>query len=102
MFSVSYAQLNFHLSDDTALVKDSIYLLGSQTDISQDIQSALKQMMRWLMDVTTSQLNDFIAGNLYGVPPIPEGMKHCPLTNLLGENVFVTMTSTASPLFSSP
>jgi len=40
------------------------------------------------MDVTTSQFNDFIAGNLYGVPPVPEGMKHCPLTNLLGENVF--------------
>ena len=42
------------------------------------------------MGVTTIKLIDFIAGNVSGGPPapVPEGMEHCPLTNLLGENVF--------------
>ena len=68
---------NFQLGDDTAPVKDSIYLFVSQADISQHVQSALQQMMRPLMDVTTSQLSDFIAGNIYGGPPapVPEGME---------------------------
>ena len=42
------------------------------------------------MGVTTIKLIDFIAGNVSGGPPAPvlEGMEQCPLTNLLGENVF--------------
>ena len=81
---------NFQLGDNTTPAKDSLYEFVGQADINQQVQSALQQMMRPLVDVTTSQLRDFIAGNIYGGPPapVPEGMEHCPLTNLLGENVF--------------
>ena len=69
---------------------DSLYEFVGQADINQHVQSALQQTIRPLMGVTTSQLRDFITGNIYGGPPapVPEGMEHCPLTNLLGENVF--------------
>lgn len=42
------------------------------------------------LEVTRNQLSCFVTGGKYGGPPaeIPEGMEHCPLTNLLGENVF--------------
>jgi len=39
----------FQLSDDTAPMKDSIHLFVSQTDIGQDVKSALQQMMRPLI-----------------------------------------------------
>ena len=81
---------SFQLGDNKAPLKDSLFEFVGQADISEHVQSALQQMMKPLMDVTTSQLSDFIAGNIYGGPPapVPEGMGHCPLTNLLGENVF--------------
>ena len=69
---------------------DSLYEFVGQADLNQHVQYALQQTMRPLMAVTTSQLRDFITGNIYGGPPapVPEGMEHCPLTNLLGKNVF--------------
>ena len=46
--------------------------------------------MPQILLVTLNQLEDFLEGGPYGGPPavFPEGLDHCPLTNLLGENVF--------------
>ena len=74
-------------------------LLARQTDINQHVQSALQQTMRPLMGV--------IAGNIYVGPPapVPEGLEHCPLTNLSGQKCLQWLWlwhGAASPLFNSP
>ena len=58
------------------------------------VKSALETMMRDLLIVIRLQLASFLQGGKYsGVQPpdVQAALDHCPLTNLLGENIFGEM-----------
>ena len=55
------------------------------------VKSSLELLMKDLLAVTRLQLADFLQGGKYAKdqpPEVEKALSHCPLTNLLGENVF--------------
>lgn len=74
------------------VMKAAVYKFASE--YNDAVKRALEVIMRDLLVVTRMQLADFLAGGQYGheqPPEIVEALKHCPITNLLGENVFGDM-----------
>ncbi|XP_070174545.1 uncharacterized protein [Littorina saxatilis] len=69
---------------------DSVFDFVEDPTIATLVLPALQKLMPGLLGVSLNQLIDFLQGGKFGVPPAayPEGLDHCPLTNLLGENVF--------------
>ena len=58
------------------------------------VQEALQFIMKGMLTVLHTQLADFMESGKYGSEQTEEvkmALKHCPLTNLLGENVFGLM-----------
>lgn len=78
----------FELQGDKAALKDSIYNFASQH--IEAVQCTLRQLMPDMCSVLRRQLNDFLEDGVYGGQPVPfpDVLNHCPLTNLLGENIF--------------
>ena len=58
------------------------------------MEAALSKMMRDILVTTRSQLKEFLKGGQYSsilATEEKQALAHCPLTNLLGENVFGEM-----------
>ena len=61
---------------------------------SDAVEAALSKMMRDILVTTRSQLKEFLEGGQYSsilATEDKQALAHCPLTNLLGENVFGEM-----------
>ena len=61
---------------------------------SDTVEAALSKMMRDILVTTRGQLKEFLEAGEYGSILATEDQQtlaHCPLTNLLGENVFGEM-----------
>ena len=54
----------------------------------EEVDKVLQQLMPSLLNVLRRQMCDFLEGGTYGIPNFLPELSHCPLTNLLGENVF--------------
>ena len=69
-------------------MKESVYSFAIQH--TDEVTSALQQLIPEMFRVLLRQLGDFHGGGDYGGPPatFPEGLVHCSLTSLLGENIF--------------
>ena len=55
------------------------------------VKDAVSRMLRDMLVTTRAQLKDFLCDGQYGTVPSPEvaeTLKHCPVTNLIGENAF--------------
>lgn len=78
----------FELEGEIATLKESVYSFAIQH--TDEVTSALQQLIPEMFRVLLRQLGDFHEGGDYGGPPatFPEGLDHCSLTNLLGENIF--------------
>lgn len=78
----------FEISGDKAALKESAYNFASQH--KEAVQKATTKLMPDMLIVLRRQLGDFLEGGIYGGPPavVPAELEHCPLTNLLGENIF--------------
>ncbi|KAL8610059.1 hypothetical protein ACOMHN_045457 [Nucella lapillus] len=73
-------------------MKAAVYKFVSEH--TNTVKHALEVLMRDLLVVMRLQLVDFLSGGKYGQaqpPEVMEKLKHCPITNLLGENVFGEM-----------
>lgn len=69
-------------------LKVSVFQFAAQH--ADSLRHTLQQLMPGMLEVTNRQLTDFLEGEKFGGPPVPTpaGLDHCPLHNLLGENVF--------------
>ena len=74
----------------TDQLRDSICQFLVQLNDVNPLKQVLQRLMPGMLDVTTRQLSDFLEGGKFGGPPVPmpDGLDHCPLHNLLGERVF--------------
>lgn len=83
-------QGDFELEGDKTAMWDSVFDFVEDPTITTLVLPALQKLMPGLLGVSLNQLIDFLQGGKFGVPPAayPEGLDHCPLTYLLGENVF--------------
>lgn len=80
-------QGEFELGENKADIKQSTFTYAN--DNKEPVTNAVQEMMPNMCEVLRRQLNDFLPDGAYGGPEAatPE-LEHCPLTNLLGENVF--------------
>lgn len=56
-----------------------------------EVKDILQRMMPGMLQTTRAQLKEYLSDGMYGQPLSPADtnlLQHCPLTNLLGENVF--------------
>ena len=70
-------------------VKTAVYKFAEEN--SEAVADAISRMLHHMLVRTRTQLKDFLQGGNYGAPPSPEMeqiLKHCPVTNLIGENAF--------------
>ncbi|XP_070191321.1 uncharacterized protein [Littorina saxatilis] len=72
-------------------VFDSVFETANDISVKDIVITSLQIMMKHIKVVTENQLADFLIGGKFG-SDLPEAitsvLKHCPLTNLLGENAF--------------